>query len=102
VDPEGWCLLKVGGIQEGITEMGKRLSFQISPNPASDRILIEFEGNAPAMREIELTDLSGRSLEKVFTEKSRLELSLGGLQNGMYFISVRQDAQRSCRKIIKY
>jgi aminopeptidase N len=102
VDPEGWCLLKVGGIQEGITEMGKRLSFQISPNPASDRILIEFEGNAPAMREIELTDLSGRSLEKVFTEKSRLELSLGGLKNGMYFISVRQDAQRSCRKIIKY
>jgi uncharacterized repeat protein (TIGR01451 family) len=75
--------------------------FQVYPNPATDQLIVEFDGGPFA---VELLDALGRSLEASrFSATSRIELPLSGLPSGIYFVKLKEQHSGAItvRRIIK-
>jgi len=83
--------------------------FQVIPNPFTDAVSVELGLTEGSPVEIEILDLSGRSLGRQsyayqLAGAHRFELGseiLGGLASGMYFVTVRTDAGKASQKLIK-
>ncbi|MEK7254025.1 MAG: T9SS type A sorting domain-containing protein [Bacteroidota bacterium] len=72
------------------TAMGENWQVMAFPNPASEMLNVEIEGDFQ-QGIIGLTDLAGRWLlqREVIEGESNLVLPLDALQNGLYFLQVR-------------
>ncbi|MEI6575722.1 MAG: M1 family aminopeptidase [Bacteroidota bacterium] len=101
LDPAGWCLLKVGGIQEGLEVTSDLVEFKIFPNPASDILQIDFLTNKPEMHTYLITDVSGRMIRSFSSEASRLEMNIENLAKGIYFLQTNWQSSTIRRKFIK-
>jgi len=86
VDPSGSCILKVGGIQQGINENTDLIDFQVFPNPASNILNINIVNQGNAIHEYFITDLSGRKVRQFSTNKSRVVINIADLASGVYVI----------------
>ncbi len=79
----------------------------IYPNPTNGIVTIEFNLKEPVNVSIELTDLSGKSINKIergiqdFGLQS-FKINLDNLSNGMYLCNVRIGDSRIVRKITKF
>ncbi len=72
---------------------------EVFPVPATDRLTIRLHTTSP--RRILLTDLSGKIIREIRTEKPVLTLNISTLRPGMYLIIVEDTTGRSKKKILK-
>lgn len=68
---------------------------QVSPNPGSSVVKINFEGKIDA---IHLTDALGKEVQLTF---NGLELNISSLENGVYFLKISSERQQFCTKLVK-
>jgi PKD repeat protein len=73
-----------------ITDVEASSGFSVFPNPAKSQVYLDNQDFASAKLNVKIHDLSGKEvLSKIFIGE-RAELSLSGLNSGMYFISVSE------------
>ena len=98
----------IGAYQEkyvGITEYKNNPQFLIYPNPATNSVTLERVGNKKLGSEIYVLTLRNLEGQEVltatieFTETYKLDLT--NLTNGLYFLSLQNDAINYVRKVVK-
>ncbi len=83
----------------------KKNSVVASPNPFSQQLLVQVQGNEEGI--VELLDISGRSLEMVRIEASEEEATQGytfytsSLPSGLYLVRYRTNYQAVVQKVVK-
>ncbi len=79
-------------------EESKMDELRIYPNPSSDIVIIEFQ-NIP--EKVRLMDSYGHVIFQQAVEGVRLEWSLQGLDQGVYYIeTIEKNGRRSCSKVV--
>ena len=72
---------------------------QAYPNPAKDNITVESAGTN--METIGLYDINGRLVKSVNASSNKIDLSVSGLEPGMYILKVKTDAGMAVKRIMK-
>jgi hypothetical protein len=78
-----------------------KAAISLYPNPAHDNVFVKL-GNETA-ESIVIRDISGRIVqqENVIGGKNNLELSIGTLPKGLYFITVKTKEQTHTMKFVR-
>jgi len=101
LDPNGWSLLEVNSINRiEDTKEEKVNPFTLYPNPASDYIIIDFKGISKE-RLIRILDVSGRLVEEIETDETRIILDTFELSQGVYIIQIHDGTQDWTQKFLK-
>ncbi|MFK7923251.1 MAG: MbnP family protein [Bacteroidia bacterium] len=66
----------------------------LAPNPTTDRSYLEYDLPAGHTYNMQLTDLSGRTIQAESIANLQGRLVLDNLQSGLYFVNVFQDGKR--------
>lgn len=77
--------------------------FLIYPNPAKERLVIEFSQKVNSQYQIELLDLSGKVLisDKIECSKAnRIRLPVSDLQQGVYIVKIHNDQDSESKRIV--
>ena len=77
----------------------KKQFFNVYPNPATDKITLQLEGTASVLN-LEILDLSGRSIRRENLNANQTELDISELQNGVYFIRISVSGNVGIQKLI--
>jgi hypothetical protein len=73
---------------------GNTFPFRIYPNPANDLIYVEWTGDTPREGWVSITTSSGKLVRLLaLNSAQRMEIQLGSLPAGLYFINVRSEHQ---------
>ncbi len=87
------------------TQTPQEYSFSVFPNPAEDRLQIEWNSGM-AVSEVRLVDVNGRLLihhaVEAFSDQEGIELSVGSLPPGLYFVQLRSQAKHLIQKIVVF
>jgi hypothetical protein len=83
----------------GSGEASFKESVRIYPNPTQNLLVLEFRQAGP--RNIELFDLSGRSIRKVTATAREERMDISRLPAGVYVIEVGQSSKTAAYRIIK-
>lgn len=105
----GWAIdnLKIQNLNTGTEELLTKGSYQVYPNPASDRLFVEWpESTENEPFEIILSDLYGRIIrQKTETEtfySPKTQFDISGIAPGIYMVSISNGKKIvSTNKIIK-
>lgn len=77
--------------------------FKIYPNPVQDRLLITWPAQKAGSAEIRIIDLNGRQVKgqrmAVQNGTNQLQMQVGGLTPGVYFLQIQQGNQLVTRKL---
>jgi len=89
-----------------LIEADARLFYKVYPNPTSDVLYVEFDGDFPSKdTEIQLVSPSGKivfSEKKRLAQKARLELSIKNFPKGNYFLKIKRgDVRQSVSVLLK-
>jgi len=105
----GWAIgnLDIQGLHTSSEELLAESSFQVYPNPVSNRLFVEWASQTDAASvEIVVTDLFGKTIrretgfESFFSPKAEIDLS--GISPGIYMVSISDGMHIvSTRKIVK-
>lgn len=77
-----------------------QLKFSISPNPASDEITVNYDGDSRLV--IKILDINGRKvLERKLISKVQAKINIEYLSAGVYFVQVVGDNNSKTEKLIK-
>ncbi len=75
----------------------------VYPNPTSQRIFLEYQGDGIHAGIVEVTDLSGKVLREyrvaAASEWIKTEMDLGGLASGVYLLRLELGDERAVRKV---
>lgn len=82
----------------GINQLADDAQVQIFPNPANDKITIAWQQSADA--QIELIDLSGRSVQKHSLKNGMHTLDCSSLSEGVYFVKITGGGKSQTKKVI--
>jgi polyhydroxybutyrate depolymerase len=85
---------KLNMFTTGITENSFATSFSVYPNPTTDLVTI----NSDEEMTMSLCDITGK---KLIAETNQKTISLLGLEQGIYFLTVSSKGQTTTKKIIK-
>ena len=69
------------------------------PNPVKDNISIECSGSI--MQVIGLYDIHGRLIQTEKVQSNKIELSVSGLQSGIYILKVKTAGGMAVKRIMK-
>ncbi len=73
------------GFYINTVELDHNIQFQVIPNPATDHINVKFRNDTQDFDQIELINVSGKSVQTISSQTS---ISLDGLSQGLYFVKV--------------
>lgn len=80
-------------------------SMSVFPSPAIDMINVKFASNSVGDVEIRIIDITGRQVASHSFIKNKdhfeTQLSLGNLNNGVYFVEIINEGNRAVKRIIK-
>jgi len=87
----------------GIGELYQGISFDIYPNPVTDKIEIQCSEFKTESGIIEILSLNGKKIleKEIKTGIENIELDLNNLNSGMYLCKITIDNRSSTKKIIK-
>lgn len=85
----------------GVAE-AETTNLTLSPNPASDQVLVKLENMASAGFSYQLMDALGERIMEGDTDQSQVRLDLGELSSGMYFLQVRIGENEYTKKLVKW
>jgi hypothetical protein len=100
-----WAV-KLEGMTTGITPAeASAPTFLVAPNPANDRISVQFDALTPSPMLLRILDASGRevmarALGALPLGSQRIELAIGHLKAGAYAIALHQGNMASTQSII--
>ena len=101
LDPNNWSLLEVNSINRiEDAEEEKVNPFKLYPNPASDYIIIDFNGIAKE-RFIRILDVSGRLVAEIETDEARITLDTYELSKGVYIIQILDGNKEYTQKFMR-
>lgn len=95
-DPDNW-LLDVTTVIKRPLEEG---SFSVGPNPFNDKIWVSFT-DRKLKRDIIISDLNGKVINRYQTQSSIINLSLAHLVRGIYLFTVIEEGESVTTKIVK-
>lgn len=77
--------------------------FNVYPNPATDKLVVNWSADELEVQDLQLTDLAGRTVRSWPAQAgSDMGLSLEGLADGIYFLRIIEaDGRTLTRKIVK-
>jgi len=101
VDPEHWTMEKVNSIIVGVEESESPVFFTVGPNPVKNSLNIYFANLPLNTREINITDLSGRTLTSFTSSDNRMDIDFSRFSRGIYLVRVTDGNHTFIRKIIK-
>jgi hypothetical protein len=82
-----------------VKENEKEFSFNIFPNPASDKVFIKSNADHDAI--IHITDLAGRLISShALTNSNILEIETADLSKGMYILNYVSEGKKSSKKLL--
>lgn len=101
LDPRNFSLIGTSIVNHKI-EPAKYFQegFILYPNPASDKIILDFYGNT-AQRVIRIVSSTGQKVLELNEEDSILILDISNLSSGMYIIEVYEEDSKWIKKIMK-
>ncbi len=106
VDSRG-CSITDSVVVGGLNGLGEKISvslFKLYPNPASDRIWIEYKLDHVEESRLSLWDTQGKllyqELRTASGKKQKVSLDISGLASGMYFIQVESEHQKAATRFI--
>ncbi|MFL5754155.1 MAG: T9SS type A sorting domain-containing protein [Bacteroidia bacterium] len=81
-----------------------KLQLSAYPNPASDKIFVQLDLNKEGAIQYELSDISGKKImsgsQRLSKGKNKLEISLGGVEPGIYLMSYTVNSSRYTTKLV--
>lgn len=91
----------ISPVSTGILNIANKIEYAIYPNPATDKVTIQWNSKDVTNAGIIVTDVTGKKVfNTVATTNKDTELNLGGLQKGLYFITIQSDNVESTQKIL--
>jgi len=74
----------------------------IYPNPASEKINVEFPSNSGKISTLQLINQEGKIVKQIVTQpgSNSIEISVGNLQRGIYFLKLGDGDSQITRKVI--
>ncbi len=77
-------------------------AFEVFPNPAKDRLNIQFTQSINGRLDVRVTNVQGQLLqaERFDNALEQVQLNTSGLSNGIYFIYVETDAGTATKKVV--
>lgn len=91
-----WMLRAYIESNESISELSS--SFNIYPNPASDRLFIETENE---INEVVVYDVYGRIQQTMVNDQQSLSIDVSNLSNGVYFVKIKSENNEVVKRFIK-
>ena len=102
IDPDHWTMEKVNSIIiDDIEETEKPIYFTIGPNPVSEHLNIYFLNPSNEIKEITITDISGKNVLQTGTTDRKLKLNTSEFNNGVYIVSVSDGDGVFVRRFVK-
>jgi len=101
VDPNQWTMEHVSSLVVGMKETDKSVYFTVGPNPVRDFLNIYFLNPSHNLREITVTDISGKTILQTTTNDTKSRLNTTSLKNGVYLVSVSDGTDKLVRKFVK-
>lgn len=94
--------MSITPVASGVLNMSNgQLAYGIYPNPAVDKITIQWNGKTAVNADITVTDVTGKKVYSTsVTTNNNTELSLGHLQKGLYFINIASGNIHNTEKIL--
>ena len=99
--------INLNGVPTGLDELvlGTQQGFVIAPTPANDRITVRLAQDRAVMTRLELLDVTGRSIHTVLNSalapgEHRIELALGDLGSGVYFLRAERDGAQEVQRFV--
>lgn len=84
-----------------LAEMDK-INFKIYPNPAHDRIQIQYEeNNNLSIEKIYITDLDGKQLSRIESQNFSKEIDISSWQKGIYLICIESNGFLTQERFVK-
>jgi hypothetical protein len=79
--------------------------FHVYPNPTTDQKTLTVVINKPGMATLDLTDLMGKRLTNVFSEKVdatpfQKQFDISGYSEGVYLLKLRLDNRITYKKVV--
>jgi len=84
---------------EEINEINEDIT--MFPNPAKNRITVEFSNDIGAYNSIEFLACNGKLIRKIEISSDRIEIDIKELNNGIYFIRLTGNRKTTLKRIIK-
>ena len=88
----------------GIRNMESNYSFNVYPNPASNQVVLQWNGNVNTQTKVIITDITGREVYSstlaINKVKGQISIDISGFNKGIYILSVKGDALSYCNKLI--
>jgi len=81
-------------------DLSKNTSFNIYPNPTTDKVFIDLPGKA--VYQINLTDISGKVMKQLETkiDESIKEIGVNDLPKGIYLVKLKSELSSSIKKLV--
>ncbi|HET8573794.1 MAG TPA: T9SS type A sorting domain-containing protein [Edaphocola sp.] len=82
----------------------KDIIVKIHPNPAKTSVMVHVQGNIPSGAEIQLTDVTGKVIDKVAVSAKDMNmptLDISGLPSGIYLVKYVDKNQEITQKLTK-
>ena len=101
VDPNNWTMEKTNSLVVGMKETDKQVYFTIGPNPVNDYLNVYFLNPSNEMKEVSVSDISGKIILQTNTNNQQLRLNTSSLNNGVYIVSVTDGKDVLVKRFVK-
>lgn len=78
----------------GVIDLGNNHFIKLSPNPVTDKVLLEFNLAGTASLTIQIIDMQGRICKTFTNQSSGTPLYFNGLNNGVYIANIISSNQK--------
>ena len=100
-DPKAWLLAKVSNITVSNEELLTSENLKLYPNPASQRVSLEFGKVLPTATITVLNSLGQSLIKRELEQVSEVELPVSRYPEGVYTVRIESDGRTSSRKFVK-
>lgn len=88
------------------TDVSESLILSVSPNPASDYIMINYALNTNSLVEVNITNIQGKKIKNLVSENQsngvyQNDFNISDIPSGMYLLVIKTKNYTSIKKIIK-
>jgi N-acetylneuraminic acid mutarotase len=89
-------------INSGINKIGNNVDFRIYPNPASDKIVLDFIKVSHLQNvTVSIYDLQGQLLMRQPIQKDKTEISINQMEKGLYIVKICLDKDIMVGRFVK-
>ncbi len=89
--------IQIGPVATGDVE---QTGFVLYPNPAADRVTVQFDNDWTGRKQLRLSDVTGRVIRQVTVADKQYQWYVGDLPPGVYFVQVSAGDRRQMRKLV--